>query len=956
MNLRLLLELRFPMLRKFVLFFFITIYQLVAAGSVEDVFNEAYSNLNTDMEKSIEMVEVFAQKINRYPKNEQDNFYHQAALFYQAIGDFNQEEASWRKKRKLLPSNSDASFRTLHKLAFAQFNGGKFDESLTNFKRCEKYFSKQNHPVDLAQAYNGIAMVIGSKGDNKRSITYYLKSIEILKKQGDYLSLSKTYSNLSYVYVALQETEKALEIRRKAYAAAKKCKNEEEIRFVELNLGSSFNALGKADSAVFYLNRAEAYFEKNFNAQILNGIYNDLGQAYSVSGEDQLAEEYYLKSIELLREGGFVFALPGTLSNYGLVLEGKGDYLKGILNCQEGYAIAKSMQYLEVERIACECLYLNFKGAKQADSALLYLEKTELLKDSISGIEKQKEILQDELELSYSKEKAGIIDSANAELNNEISFRNWVLFGFALLLVVALGLFFILRQRKKTAQLIQQEKDYLDNLLHNLVHEFRTPLTLIKGPAEELLKTDLENQLLHVINRNSDQMLVLINQVLDFAKIKAGKLSLQEEIINYPILIGDLIGLFQPVAQDKQIEIVSRYDVDPPHLIVDSDKILKILTNLISNAIKYSESNTAIQLKSTFTDGLLTISVIDQGIGIAQQDQHRVFEKFYQVDSTVTRKGEGTGLGLAFARELAQLMNGKIELTSQLGNGTTVTLSIPARASNQQETPVEIIEQHAKDMVPDKEEATVLTDANLILIIEDNAELRDFLILILTNEGYRCEVAVDGEEGIEKAIALVPNLIVSDVMMPKKDGYQVVQELKDHSVTEHIPVIMLTAKASFDSMLVGLKHGADDYLAKPFKTTELALRIGNQLDRQRKMIERYQAQSVNEDKVPVVHPFIRRIEEKIAEDFSTQFSVEELAEKCSLSRSQLHRKVTSLTGLSASALQTKIRMDYAILDLKLTDLNISEIAFKFGYSDPANFSRVFKKQFQKTPSELREST
>lgn len=928
----------------------------LSAGIVDDLFTEAYSTLNTDREKSIETVRVFEKKINQYSKEKREKFYHEAALFYRTIGDFHKEETKWTKKLKMLPPKSDTFFLTLYRVGFAQFSAGKFDEALANFKQCETFFLKQNNLKGLTLAYSGIAMVIGSKGDNISAIEYLNKAIDIFIKLGDHFNLSKMYSNLSQFYISIEEPEKALSLRRKAYAEAKRSKNKEEIHFCESILGTSLVLAGKLDSAIFYLNRAERYFETHFNAEVLNGVYVELGHLYSNLGDGEKAEAYYLKSIDLLRTGGFVFALPGTLSNYGLVLEAKGDYLKGVIRCQEALAIAKRMQYLVAEKNACECLYLNFKGAGKADSALFYLETSNELKDSLAGVEKQKEVLQQELELSHSKEKAGIIISANAELSDEISFRNWVLFGFVLLLVLAVGLFIILRQRKKTAQLIRKEKEYLDNLLHNLVHEFRTPLTLIKGPTEELLKQDLENKLLNVINRNSDQMLVLINQVLDFAKIKAGKLNVQDEIVNYSVLITDLVGLFQPAAADKQIDLVNHNKVDLPHLTLDSDKLIKIVTNLISNAIKYSNSNTSIRIESSLNNQKLTISVIDQGIGIAKKDQEHVFEKFYQVDSTVTRKGEGTGLGLAFARELTQLLGGNLELTSELGKGTTVSLTIPVQLSPQQSSLLKeevppVISQSQNDEKALTE--TESSDVKLILIIEDNSDLRDFLALILGNEGYRCELAVDGEEGVEKAIELVPDLIISDVMMPKKDGYQVVQELKEHSITEHIPIIILTAKASFDSMLIGLKHGADDYLSKPFKSTELKLRIGNQLSRQQKLIERYQ-QASNSEEIPQIHPFIAEIEAKVASDFSSQFSIEELAEKCALSRSQLHRKVTSITGHSASALQTKIRMDHAILDLKSSTLNISEIAFKYGYSDPANFSRLFKKQFQKTPSEVRE--
>lgn len=937
------------------LFIFILLHQSVCSQTVRKSFEHVYQVVQQNPDSAILMVETLSKKANHLSQTEQSQFYLQAAEFYARMGNFQREAENWKKLSAFLPKESDTLYRIYYRMGMAQLNSGQFTAAGKLFQSCERYFRNTHNDAGLVLAYSGIAAVGVSTGAIKNSINYYYRAINLLEKQKDYLELSKMYSNLSIAYFTIGENQKTLEVRKRAFQLAKRSGDEAEIHFGELNLGSSYNKLGKKDSAIYYLGKAENYYEQHFNAQILNAIYNEFGEVYSKSGDNNLAEDYYLRSIALLKSGGFDFALPGTLGNYGHVLFAKGAYQRGIEVCREALPIARKIGYVEGEMVVCDCLYKNFKGAKNADSALVYYERTRELKDSVANVELQKTALRKELETAHTKEKNVIISDATRKINEVLSLRNVLLIGSSLLLIALLILFYSFRQKKKAVVYIQQEKQYLDNLVHNIVHEFRTPLTLIKGPAEELLKTEPNNTLVRLINKNAERMLDLVNQVLDFAKIKAGKLVVKEEVTNISVFLSGLLDLFTPMAERKNITLRYEQQSEIDMVLIDGDKLFKIISNLLSNAIKYSNEHASVTIFGSVRNHRLCFEVRDTGIGIPPEELQHVFKKFYQIDATLTRKEEGTGLGLAFVEELVLLMKGRIRLQSTVGTGTSIYLDFPYNTAH---TSPEIPER--KEQMPVYEQKASLVESGQaeelpkILIIEDNEDMRLFISLLLREQGYEVVEAINGEEGITMAIELVPDLIISDVMMPQKDGFQVVEALKKHAATDHIPIILLTAKASFDSLISGLQTGADDYIPKPFKSSELLLRINNQISRQLKMQQKYRVSGTMQpvDK-EVRHSLIMQLEKLIERENGIQLSVEEVASACAISRSQLHRKIKFLTGLSTTALLTKLRLDLSVQDLQQSDLTISEISYKYGYSDPANFSRLFRKQFGQSPSELR---
>ncbi|WP_027419550.1 hybrid sensor histidine kinase/response regulator transcription factor [Crocinitomix catalasitica] len=926
-----------------------------SSENIDVAIEKAYSLIDTDTDSAIQIIQGLNKNVDSFPSEKQQLFFHRAAEFFHAIGDFKTEIYYWNQEIRFLPKQSDTIFKIIYLKSLAQSNVGDLENAFTGFSACKDYFERHNNPMALANAFSGLASVYGFRGDFKRSFDYHLKAIEIYQKLGNYQKLSHIHSNMGTAYFVMGDLKKSRDLRNKAYQFAKLAKTEFDIHFCEFNLADSYLSFDKTDSAIYYFQKARSYFEANPNLRLLNSIYAGLGACYSNLSQHKKANQFYIESIELSRKNGNELGLSGILGNYSRVLYHLDEFEKGINVASEGLALAKKIGHIEIQSQISNVLYMNYKGANKYDSALFYFEFFQMLADSINNIEVQKDIITNTLNVSHNKEKETLISESQNLIQTEKKQRSFWIAGVLILLTAAIFLIIAYRQKQKSTELINKEKIYLDNLLHNLVHEFRTPLTLIKGPTEELLIKDKGNMLLQMILKNSNQMLDLVNQVLEFAKIKAGKLNLNENNIELDRFIQGITALFQELATKKNISITYDSSVKSP-LNVDADKLQKILTNLLSNAIKYSNDSGTIEIRDELIQNQLKLTVVDTGIGISKEDQKKVFNKFYQADASSTRRGEGTGIGLAFVKELVELMNGTIKLESDINSGTSITISIPVNTRGHKAL---FIREQSTDSLQSKLVEVSISNSlenfksKRILIVEDNEDIQQFIQHLLNEAGYETYIAKDGHEGISMAEEIIPDVIVSDIMMPKMDGYQLLKSVKNSFPTEHIPVILLTAKASFDSMIDGLTEGADDYIAKPFNPNELLLRIANLINLQEKLHLKF-ANSIDSIETKLErHPLIEKIESLTIADISNQISVEELANQCALSRSQLHRKIKFLTGLSTSALMTKIRLDLAYSEITNSTLSIGEIAYQFGYNDPTNFTKLYKKQFQETPSETR---
>jgi DNA-binding response OmpR family regulator/anti-sigma regulatory factor (Ser/Thr protein kinase) len=408
------------------------------------------------------------------------------------------------------------------------------------------------------------------------------------------------------------------------------------------------------------------------------------------------------------------------------------------------------------------------------------------------------------------------------------------------------------------------------------------------------------------------------------------------------------------------------------NVCVDKDKLEKIVNNLLSNAFKFTPEGGRIDFTIEKINGYVEIRVADSGMGIAAERLDKIFDRFYQVDGNHTRESEGTGIGLSLTKELVELHKGKIEVESEYGKGTTFKVLLPLGIDHLK--PEEIVEKdlveeaevvvEETEMVPESKEKTdvdVLLDTGkpLLLIVEDNLDVRKYVISHLEKE-YRILEAANGEDGLREALEHIPELIISDVMMPKMDGFELCEKLKTDERTSHIPVILLTAKATDKDKIVGYETGADDYIMKPFDAGILKVRIKNLVEQRRKLREHFKKEGLVEldekEITSVDKKFLEKAFKIIDEHLSdSSFGVEMFADEIALGRATLHKKLTALVGESPSDLIKRIRLRKAAKLLEKNFGNVSETALEVGFTNPAYFSECFKRQFGVTPSQHQEN-
>ena len=531
---------------------------------------------------------------------------------------------------------------------------------------------------------------------------------------------------------------------------------------------------------------------------------------------------------------------------------------------------------------------------------------------------------------------------------------------------------------KFEAKKLHEVDEMKSTFFANISHEFRTPLTLILGPVKEFINNEKDTKKkeeLSIIYKSADRLNGLVNQLLDLSTLEAGKMKLEttsEDVI--PLLKG-LVLSFASLAERKKIQLNFNSNLSELEVYLDRDKIEKIMSNLLSNAFKFTPEGGTINVDVNKSELNVEIIIYDNGIGISEDRLGNIFNRFYQVDGSRNREHEGTGIGLALTKELVELHKGTIEVVSGEGKGTTFTIKLPLGKDHLK--PGEVCEEKKEkekiispdsDLIPDEEkqgekiDIAIYTDKEkpLLLIVEDNADVRNYIKGYLGKE-YRLLEAKDGEDGLNKAFEHIPDLIVSDVMMPKLDGFQFCENIKTDERTSHIPLILLTAKASGQDKIEGLETGADDYIMKPFDAKELKVRVKNLIDQRKKIIYHYKSQGsfeisnlniTSKDK-----KFITKAIEIINNHISDEnFDVNTFAKEIGLSRVQLHRKLVALIGHSPGDVIRLVRLTKAAKLIQSKFGNISEIALEVGFNNPANFAKAFRIQFGTSPSEYKKDS
>jgi signal transduction histidine kinase/DNA-binding response OmpR family regulator len=529
-------------------------------------------------------------------------------------------------------------------------------------------------------------------------------------------------------------------------------------------------------------------------------------------------------------------------------------------------------------------------------------------------------------------------------------------------------------QRNQLIELMSKVKEATDakfNFFTNISHELRTPLTLIMGPLEDTMSSPklhftIKNNL-DFIQRNSMRLLRLINQLMDFRKLEEGKMKLQASENNISEFVTDIANSFRGIAQKKSItyKIISK--VQSLHLWFDVNMLDKVLFNLLSNAFKFTGENGTITvtIDKPANENMVLIKVEDTGIGM---DTTHAFELFYQGQSSF----RGSGLGLSLSKELIDLHHGTITVSSEKNKGTAFEIRLPAGKSHLHAdeilgektsliNPYEDVKIYTTDMEPMElkgEAGEINQKDRSILLIEDNDDLRAFLKKRL-GESYEIHEAADGEKGIGAAFDIVPDLIISDILLPEQNGLQITETLKQDMRTSHIPIILLTAKGSISEQIAGIKSQADAFIVKPFNLEYLEETIKNLLKNRAVLREHYTSELPTESKTnsanKIDRKFINEFTALVENNLSNEnFAVDDICKKIGISRVQLYRKVKALIGYNVNDYILNVRLQKAKFLLAKENLTISEVSFRVGFASQGYFSTVFKSRFGVTPSEFKE--
>jgi signal transduction histidine kinase/AraC-like DNA-binding protein len=531
---------------------------------------------------------------------------------------------------------------------------------------------------------------------------------------------------------------------------------------------------------------------------------------------------------------------------------------------------------------------------------------------------------------------------------------------------------------KKNEQVILMDK-MKTRFFTNISHEFRTPLTLILGPLEDMLtKKEISEKnriTMERMHRSASRLLALINQLLDLSKIDSGSMKLELIESDLYRFLRIIFNSFTPLAKRKNIRFKFRIPGDEFRTFYDQDKIEKTTYNLLSNAFKFTPDggtiDCSIKLIKNRHPEVIEISVKDSGPGIPVEMAEKIFDRFYQLEGTVRKDLSGTGIGLSLTKELVQLQHGEIFLNSKLGKGCEFTINIPIGFEHLQKG--EFILRELNDINesfvtihavmpyydPDYEDhftdVVEVSDRPQILVVDDSADIRAHIIENL-GERFLIWEAGDGKEGLNKAIEMVPDLIITDLIMPEMDGLDMCEKLKTDQRTSHIPVIMLTARASVENRIHGFETGADDYITKPFNTQELVVRIKNLIEQRKKLREQFSRDVKLQPKdisiTSADEKFLNKTIAVIEDNLNNfDFDITKLTDKMALSRVQMFRKLKALTDQSPSEFIRTIRLKRAAQLLDKGFGNIAEVTYQVGFNNLSYFSKCFRELFGLSPSD-----
>ena len=841
----------------------------------------------------------------------------------------------------------------------------------------------------IVQALNNIGTNFRRMGILDRASSYHYQALAYCDACSDHTSRDMrkarvvSLNGIGNVHLTLDNREAADSVLRLALAGERALGSALGQAINCANIGSLFEADGRMDSARHYYRLS---MQLNEEAQSELGIslcHTHFGRLDEKEGRLDSAAAEYRRAYDIMERGSDTWHWLEACLALARVYTEKGDMAVAHTYLEKAKRTAADVSSLEYLAEAYRLEYLWHRKRGDSSAALASYERSRQYADSIFN-DKNVRHMQN-VRLRYERDnKQNEIDLMQRNYQNERLARRATLVVFVVVLVLATViiafLWYVLRARSRKQQLLKEAEQMRTRFFTNVTHEFRTPLTVILSAAQDTLRLSPEGGDIHRnatdIMRHGQSLLDLINQMLDIAKMTAvGHRNLQwcrGDIVGFVMVLCES---YRAYAAAKSITLV--YAPREESVVMDfcPDYVLKIVQNLISNAIKFSRQGGRVTVSIKTDGGTLLLCIADEGIGMTGEQKANIFKPFYQASSGMG--GMGTGIGLAVVKLAVESMNGRIEVSSEPDKGSEFVVALPMTAHAGAAPLPEVgaaDKADAATALPDdkstddkstdgtddeRDDERAADDAVRILIVEDTPEVARYISRQL-NAAYSFYFATDGSEALRKAEELVPDIIVSDVMMPGMDGYELCRRVRASQLLCHVPLVMVTARATHADRIAGLEAGADAYLEKPFHADELSVRVEKLLE-QRRMLRRKYSQAVEESgqaedalTSDADRAFMAKVTATVQQTIvGGKTDYDALAYDLCLSRAQLNRKIKAITGYTTTEfiLFTRIAMAKRLLDT--ADLTITELAMKCGMDNASYFCTLFKKSTGMTPMQYK---
>jgi|TARA_R100000750_G_scaffold16252_1_gene10687 signal transduction histidine kinase/DNA-binding response OmpR family regulator len=847
---------------------------------------------------------------------------------------------------------------------------GEIDNSIKAGNQALKYVKKIDDTGNFifADTQNALAIAYSRQNKMEAAIAHLLVVDSVHKItpiRGDIIAAA--YQSLGNIYLELKDYDAAEKYYLKANDEFKKIPGAGDFYFHTTNvfLGQVYYHKGQLEKADKLLSKTLLFYENIKEERTVAEINNYLGLVNLAKGNLKKAETYLLNAFNFQQKNDYSLEAAQSALQLGKLNIKEGSATKAITFLEEAIAFNKDINNGTINQNAHTLLaeayalqgnyraaFTNSQIAKKINDSIQLAQSAEKIKE-IEGVY-QTESRDREIALLTTKNEL-----AEQQKRNQ---RNMLWGILALIAIAGIFVFFQFKNRQKTTKKLLELDTAKNTFFTNISHEFRTPLTLINGPIEDQLDSEKlstsERKNLKAALRNTQRLKDLVDQLLALAKLESGNLKLNIRCANMPNFLIASAEAFIFNCTENNINFTVKVPKDEINDWFDQDILEKILYNLIGNAIKYTPENGSITLKGARVDNKYEISIINSGKYIPLEQQEKIFERFYQTSS----KNPGTGIGLSLTKELTEVHKGSISIKSEESGFTEFKVQIPVNKSIYSDQ--EIFSECEESGQPEKpaifelsaqKEIILPEDAPTILVIDDSKDIRDYVSSIFEYT-FTVHTASNGKEAFEIAIEVIPDIVISDVMMPGEDGFTFTKHLKEHQLTSHIPVILLTAKTQITSKLEAMGIGADAYITKPFNSQLLKASVENLIENRRRLQQRFAQEVVLMPKDIAIssadEKFLDLLQKVLDKNITdSNFTIEDFGKEMGVSRMQLHRKLKALTGQSASEFLKTQRLKLALKLLKEKKISIAEVGYTVGFNDPSYFTKCFKQEFGRSPSE-----